>query len=209
MARAEDQSLVHFLADIRACTLCAEHLPLGPSPVLQVHPNARILIAAQAPGRKAHASGMPFTDASGDRLRAWLDMDIATFYDPERVAIVPMGFCYPGTGKAGDLPPRPECAETWRAPVLARLANLELTLVMGQYALGYHLPNSGKTVTERVSRWREHWPSVVPLPHPSPRNNRWLRRNPWFEEEVVPAIRRRVREILDGSQDGGSKSTAC
>ncbi|MFO1262225.1 MAG: uracil-DNA glycosylase family protein [Rhodoferax sp.] len=186
-----------LLADIRACQLCPD-LPLGPRPVLQASATARILIAAQAPGRKVHASGRPFTDASGERLRDWLGMPPEVFYDARRVAIVPMGFCYPGTGAGGDLPPRPECAPQWRAQVLARLPRLELTLVIGQYALAWHLGGAGQTVTQAVQAWRSHWPGVVPLPHPSPRNNLWLRRNPWFEAELVPALRARVAEVLGG-----------
>jgi len=190
-------SLRALLAEVRACTLCGPHLPLGPRPVLQLDSPARLLIAAQAPGRKVHASGRPFTDVSGERLRAWLGIGADTFYDARRVAIVPMGFCYPGTGKAGDLPPRPECAATWRASLLRRLKRLELTVVIGQYALDWHLPAQRGTVTEIVRGWRSHWPTLVPLPHPSPRNNLWLRRNPWFERELVPRLRERVAEVLD------------
>lgn len=188
-------SLDALLADVRACRHCRD-LPLGPRPVLQAAASARILIAGQAPGRKVHASGQPFTDASGDRLRDWLGIGPDVFYDAQQVAIVPMGFCYPGSGPAGDLPPRPECAPRWREKVLGKLPHLELTLVIGQYALAYHLPQAGSTVTEAVQTWREHWPQVVPLPHPSPRNNRWLRSNPWFEAELVPALRARVAEVL-------------
>lgn len=185
-----------LLAEVRACTLCADHLPLGPRPVLQVHPDARILIAGQAPGRKVHESGVPFEDASGDRLREWMGVDRQTFYDPAQVAILPMGFCYPGRGKSGDLPPRPECAPAWRERLLASLPNILLTLVIGRYAQEYHLGKSKDSLTSIVRRWEEHWPTVVPMPHPSPRNNIWLRKNPWFEEELLPALRRRVREVL-------------
>ncbi len=188
-------SLDALLADVRGCRHCRD-LPLGPRPVLQAGASARILIAGQAPGRKVHASGQPFTDASGDRLRDWLGIGPDVFYDAQQVAIVPMGFCYPGSGPAGDLPPRPECAPRWREKVLGKLPHLELTLVIGQYALAYHLPQAGATVTEAVQTWREHWPQVVPLPHPSPRNNRWLRSNPWFEAELVPALRARVAAVL-------------
>lgn len=185
-----------LLGEVRACRLCADDLPLGPRPVLQVHPAARILVAAQAPGRRVHATGLPFNDPSGDRLRDWMGVDREIFYDPLRLAIVPMGFCYPGTGKSGDMPPRPECAPAWREPVLASLPNLELTLVVGQYAQRWHLPGAGRNLTDVVSRWRDFAPEVVPLPHPSPRNNLWLRRNPWFEREVVPYLRSRVAELL-------------
>jgi len=189
-------SLPSLLAEVRACQLCKAHLPLGPRPIVQVHPRARVLIAGQAPGRKVHESGVPFDDASGDRLRAWLGVSRDTFYDATQVAILPMGFCYPGTGKSGDLPPRPECAAAWRSRLLARLKNLQVTLVIGQYALAYHLPGEGASLTETVQGWRKHWPRIVPLPHPSPRNNLWLKRNPWFEQELLPALRTRVGEAL-------------
>lgn len=190
------QTLRQLLADVRRCTLCEPQLPLGARPVLQASTTARILIAGQAPGRKVHASGRPFTDPSGDRLREWLGVTPEQFYDARLFAIIPMGFCYPGTGKAGDHPPRPECAATWRARLLEHLPKLELTLAIGQYALAWHMPDSKGSVTERVQRWREHWPTVVPLPHPSPRNNLWLRRNAWFEAELLPVLRERVGEIL-------------
>jgi uracil-DNA glycosylase len=185
-----------LLRRVRACTLCAGELPHGPRPVLQLHSAARILIAGQAPGRKVHQSGVPFDDPSGDRLRAWLGITRETFYDPTQVAILPMGFCYPGTGKSGDLPPRPECAPAWRPELLAHLKEVQLTLVIGQYALAYHLPNQKASVTEAVQNWKAGWPHTVPLPHPSPRNNRWLKRHPWFEEEVLPALKGRVAEVL-------------
>lgn len=189
-------SFTALLADVRACTLCAAHLPLGPRPVLQVHPRARILIAGQAPGRKVHASGIPFDDASGNRLREWIGISREVFYDPQRIAILPMGFCYPGTGKFGDLPPRPECAASWRDQLMARLDNLQLTLVLGQYAQAWHLASARLPLTQVVEDWRSYWPNAVPLPHPSPRNNLWLRRNPWFEAEVLPALKQRVADIL-------------
>ncbi len=182
---------------IRACTLCAEHLPLGPRPVLQVSPTARILIAGQAPGRKVHASGVPFADASGDRLRDWLGLDHTTFYDADQVAILPMGFCYPGTGSSGDLPPRPECAAAWRKKILGELPAIRLTLVIGQYAMAWHLgPCAKGTLTETVQAWREFSPALWPLPHPSPRNNIWLKKNPWFTHEVLPALRQEIRTQL-------------
>ena len=189
-------SLVSLLAEVRACTVCAEHLPLGPRPIVQVHPAARILIAGQAPGSRVHETGIPFNDASGERLRSWLGMSREVFYDPRQVAILPMGFCFPGTGKSGDLPPRPECASTWRATLLSRMKKLQLTLVIGQYAQVYHLPRGGSSLTEVVQGWREFWPHTVPLPHPSPRNNLWLKRNPWFEEELIPVLRERVLAVL-------------
>ena len=188
--------LAGLLAEVAACRICEEVLEHGVRPVVQADRRARILIAGQAPGRKVHASGVPFDDASGERLREWMGVDRATFYDPVRVAILPMGFCYPGTGKSGDLPPRPECAEAWRAPLLERLTSLKLTLVIGQYAARWHLDSGNKPLTEVVRAWRDHRPRCLPLPHPSPRNNLWLRKNPWFEAEVLPYLRRRVRRVL-------------
>ena len=187
-----------LLAEIEQCTVCAPHLPLGPRPVLQVSPQARILIAAQAPGRKVHETGIPFYDASGDRLREWLGGDHQGFYNARKIAILPMGFCYPGRGKTGDLPPRPECAKTWHSKVLAHLKNVRLTLVIGRYALAYHIPHlkHNFTLTAVVKSWRSYLPGIIPLPHPSPRNSIWLKRNPWFEEEVLPAMRKRVEDIL-------------
>lgn len=185
-----------LLTRVRQCDLCARYLPLGPRPVLQYHPKARILVAAQAPGRRVHETGLPFNDPSGDRLRDWMGIDRDIFYNPEQVAIIPMGLCYPGTGKSGDLPPRPECAPSWRPALLAGLPRVELTLVIGQYAQAYHLPGLGRSVTERVRAWRDCWPEQIPLPHPSPRNNLWLRRNPWFERELIPQLQHRVRALL-------------
>jgi uracil-DNA glycosylase len=186
-----------LLREVRACTLCRAHLPLGPRPVFQFDPQARILIAGQAPGRKVHERGIPFLDASGDRLREWLGIDAAVFYDPQRIALLPMGFCYPGTGDSGDLAPRPECAATWRARLLARLVNVRLTLALGRYALAWHLGDASRpTVTETVFAWREYGPELVPLPHPSPRNNIWLKKNPWFARELLPELRERVRRLL-------------
>ncbi|MCB1960412.1 MAG: uracil-DNA glycosylase family protein [Rhodocyclaceae bacterium] len=190
-----------FVAEVRACRRCEPALPLGARPVFQFDPRARILIAGQAPGTRVHASGVPFDDPSGERLRAWLGIDATVFYDARRIALLPMGLCYPGSGPSGDLPPRPECAATWRAAFMARLTQLELTVVLGRYAMGYHLGVGAQPLTEVVRGWRAHWPALLPLPHPSPRNNRWLARNPWFEAEVVPALRARVAEIL-ASRDG-------
>ena len=190
-------SLSALLDEVRRCQLCATHLPLGPRPVLQAGRRARILLAGQAPGRKVHASGVPFDDASGDRLRQWLGVARETFYDPERIAILPMGFCYPGAGISGDLPPRPECAATWRARLLEQLPSIELTLVIGTYAQAWHLKpaGGGANLTATVGAWREHGARVLPLPHPSPRNNGWLQRNPWFEADVLPDLKERVRAL--------------
>lgn len=187
---------VQLMRDVRACRICASELPLGPRPLLQLDPRARVLIAGQAPGRTAHASGTAFSDASGDRLREWMGVTPQQFYDPTSVAIVPMGLCYPGTGKAGDLPPRPECAAHWRELLLAQLPALELTLVIGRYAQTYHLAGPTRSVTAAVAQWRDTWPRVLPLPHPSPRNNMWLRRNPWFVQETLPALQRRIAQLL-------------
>jgi uracil-DNA glycosylase len=189
-------TLPSLLRDVRACTLCAAHLPLGPRPVVQVHPSARILVAGQAPGRKVHDSGVPFDDASGERLRTWMGIPREVFYDAARVAILPMGFCYPGTGTSGDLPPRPECAPAWRAGLLARLRRVQLTLVIGRHAQAWHLPEAGASLTHVVQAWRLHWPHTLPLPHPSPRNNLWLKRNPWFVTDILPALRSRVTDVL-------------
>lgn len=189
-------TLNSLLKDVRNCSICAEHLPLGPRPVLQIQGKAPILIAGQAPGKKVHESGIPFDDASGERLRQWLGIATEDFYDPQQVAILPMGFCFPGTGKSGDLPPRPECAPTWRDGLLGHLVSLQLTLVIGQYAQKYHLPDNKGSVTTIVGAWRQYWPTVVPLPHPSPRNNRWLKSNPWFAEELLPVLQERVKTVM-------------
>ncbi len=200
---SQAQRLPLLLKDIRSCTLCAQplaQLGLSPRPVVQVAKAARILVVGQAPGRKVHESGVPFDDASGERLREWMGMDRPTFYNPEMVAIVPMGFCYPGTGRSGDLPPRRECAPQWRAPLLAALPHIELTLVIGQYAMAWHLPDQAtQSLTEIVKAWRTHWPKVLPLPHPSPRNNIWLKANPWFVLDVVPALRSKVASVLSSA----------
>lgn len=187
-----------LIRDVRACEICAPALPHRPRPVFQLHPRARVLVASQAPGSRAHASGVPFDDPSGERLRGWMGVAEETFYDARRIAIVPMGLCYPGRGRSGDLPPRPECAPAWRERLLAPLRRLRLTLVIGAYAHAYHLDRGGSSLTENVKAWRKTRPQVVPLPHPSPRNNGWLRRNPWFEAELLPALRARVAEALAG-----------
>lgn len=165
--------------------------------MLQLDPRARLLIAGQAPGRRVHETGIPFQDASGERLRAWMGIASEMFYDAARVAILPMGFCYPGTGRSGDLPPRPECAAAWRERLLGSLPKVELVLAIGQYAQEYHMGAEAKaSLTETVRAWREYWPALLPLPHPSPRNNLWLRRNGWFERDVLPRLRDRVRDLV-------------
>ena len=194
-----DAATRHLLEEIQACTLCAPHLPHGVRPVVQLDEGARILIAGQAPGRRVHASGVPFDDPSGDRLRTWLDLSRDVFYDPKRVAILPMGFCYPGTVTSGDLPPRRECAPAWRARTLGSLPRVGLTVVLGAYAQRYHLNPVPPSVTQAVADWERYWPSQIPLPHPSPRNQGWFKRNPWFESDVLPTVRGRVRELLSES----------
>lgn len=193
-------NFIELIEEVQHCTLCAVHLPHGVRPILQINPKAKILIAGQAPGRKVHESGIPFDDASGDRLREWMGISKEIFYDEEKIAILPMGFCYPGTGKSGDLPPRPECAAAWREKLLQQLPNLELVLVIGQYAQAYHLPAKKKTLTETVQCWQAYLenghPAALPLPHPSPRNNIWLKRNPWFESEVLPILKLKIAELL-------------
>ena len=182
---------------IRACDICKVHLPLGANPIFQAHPDARILVAAQAPGIRAHRTSQTFNDASGDRLRAWMGVDRARFYDPLKIAIVPMGFCYPGSAARGDLPPRPECAAAWRAQLLAALPRIELTLVIGIHAQRYHLGGARKAnLTETVRQWRDYWPRYVPLPHPSPRNNGWLNKNPWFGAQLLTELRGAVARLL-------------
>ena len=190
-------SLENLAAEMRACTLCMPHLPLGPRPVFQISQGAKVLIAGQAPGTRVHETGVPFNDPSGDRLRNWMGVDKTQFYDSMKIAILPMGFCYPGKGKSGDLPPRPECAEQWREKVLSKMKKIELVLVIGMYAQAWHLPDSRKkNVTEIVKSWRKFQPNMIPLPHPSPRNNLWLKRNSWFEKELVPVLQKRVGQIL-------------
>lgn len=184
-----------LLGRVRSCALCPE-LPLGPKPLLQAAPNARILLAGQAPGRKTHAAALPFADASGDRLRAWLGIDRDTFYDPDRIAILPMAFCYPGTGSGGDLAPPALCADSWRDQLLEYLPKVELTIAIGAYAQQWHLGRDMKSLTQRVRDWRDHAPAIIPLPHPSPRNNGWLKANPWFEEDLLPSLRERVAQLV-------------
>lgn len=164
--------------------------------MLQAGKTARILIAGQAPGRRVHASGVPFDDPSGERLRAWMGVDRDLFYDPQRIAILPMGFCYPGRGPSGDLPPPAQCAQIWRQRLIGGLPNIALTLVIGRYAQAWHFADARRSVTDCVRQWRQHWPRQLPLPHPSPRNNRWLRQNRWFEAEVIPHLRTRVAALM-------------
>ncbi len=183
---------------VRACRLCSEHLPLGPRPVLRAAATARILIIGQAPGTKVHASGIPWDDPSGERLRQWMAVGPDTFYDQSRIAIMPMGFCYPGRlAKGGDAPPRPECAPAWHGEIRAHLPAIELTLLVGGHAQGYYL-HGGRacSMTETVRNFHDHLPEFLALPHPSWRNTAWLRRNSWFEAEVVAVLRRRIKALL-------------
>ncbi len=189
--------LAALLDEVRACRVCAAHLPHGPRPVLRLGAGARILIVGQAPGRRVHESGIPWNDPSGERLRRWLELDRETFYDQDRVAIVPTGFCYPGTLGGADLPPRPECAPLWHPRLMAHLPRLALTLLVGRYAQAYALgPRCRRTVRETVAAWREFAPAIFPTPHPSWRSTGWLKRNPWFEAEVLPALRARLHALL-------------
>ncbi|MEM8735885.1 MAG: uracil-DNA glycosylase family protein [Planctomycetota bacterium] len=190
-------SLDRLLSEIRQCTACRESLPHPPRPVLVAQQDARILIMGQAPGLRVHQSGIAWDDPSGQRLRQWMNVDRETFYDASKVALVPMGFCYPGTGSQGDLPPRKECAEIWHERLLAKLEQVQLTLVIGRYAQQYRLGENNKaTLTETVQCWSEFAPELIPLPHPSPRNNRWLKRNPFFERDVVPYLADRIQDLL-------------
>lgn len=193
---ADNEEFATLVDSVKQCRLCEASLPLGPRPVLQVDPRARVLIAGQAPGRRVHESGTPFEDASGDRLRDWLGITRDDFYDSTKVAILPMGFCYPGTGKSGDLPPRPECERAWRQQLLSHLVNIKLTLVIGQYAQRWHLPNVKKNLTETVRAWKDFDNGVIPLPHPSPRNNIWLKKNPWFAKSLLPHLKKSTKRAL-------------
>lgn len=193
-------ALGNVIAEARACRVCEKHLPLGPKPVFLVGAGARLLIVGQAPGRRVHETGIPWNDPSGDNLRAWLRMKRAEFYDISRIAIIPAGLCYPGTGRGGDLPPRPECAPLWHPRFRAALPGIRLTLLVGRYAQAYYLgAKRKKTLAQTVRAWKEYAPDFLPLPHPSPRNRLWLKKNPWFEREVIPALRRRVNRVLTGS----------
>jgi uracil-DNA glycosylase len=191
------RSLDTLLAAVRACRACEADLPLGPRPVLQAHASARVLVVGQAPGRRVHETGIPWNDASGRRLRDWMGIGEETFYDATRIAIVPMAYCYPGRGAGGDLPPRPECAELWLSHLLSRLPRIGLTLLIGHHAQRHFLgPRRKATLAATVSAWREYAPAYLPLPHPSPRNQPWLLRHPWFERDVLGALRARVWNLV-------------
>lgn len=189
-----NETLEQVLEEARSCAHCRVHLPLGPRPVLRVGRTARLLIVGQAPGRRVHETGIPWNDPSGDRLRDWLQLDREQFYDESRIAIIPAGLCYPGTGPGGDLPPRPECAPRWHPRLLPLLPNLQIALLVGGYAQSYYLgERRRRSLTETVRAWRDYLPHFLPMPHPSPRNQMWLKRNPWFAEEVLPFLRHIVR----------------
>ncbi len=197
-----ERELDRVLRDARACRVCAADLPLGPRPVVRARAAARLLIVGQAPGTRVHETGIPWNDPSGERLRAWLAVDRETFFDQDRIAIMPMGFCYPGRDpRGGDNPPRPECAPLWHPPLLAALPAVELTLLVGLYAQRRYLGAKGGAnrrgnLTETVRAWADYGPATLPLPHPSWRNTGWLKRNPWFEAELLPELRARVRVLL-------------
>lgn len=188
------ERLSALLSEVRSCTRCAAHLPFGPRPVLIASASARLLIVGQAPGRRVHETGIPWNDPSGDRLRDWMQLDRERFYDQKRIAIIPAGLCYPGTGPGGDLPPRPECAPCWHPRLVPKLPKLQIALLVGSYAQAYYLGDlRRRTLTDTVRAWRDYLPHFLPLPHPSPRNQMWLKRNPWFAEDVLPFLRNVVR----------------
>ncbi len=187
-----------ILKEIKQCAVCKEYLDLGPNPVVVANPKSKILIVGQAPGKRVHESGIPWDDPSGVQLRKWMGVDESVFYDATRIAIVPMGFCYPGKGKTGDLSPRPECAPLWHQALLEQMPSVELTLLIGQYAQKYYLGQAKKkNLTETVKNYKAYLPTQIPLPHPSPRNRFWLSKNPWFQESVVPELQKRIRMHLD------------
>lgn len=191
------RKLERLLERVRACRLCEAHLPFGARPVLRASSTARLLIVGQAPGRRVHETGIPWNDPSGDRLRDWLQLDREGFYDERRIAIIPAAFCYPGTGPGGDLPPRRECAPLWHPQLLEHLSHVRMVLLIGSYAQAYYLGDRRRSsLTETVRAWRDYQPGFMPLPHPSPRNQAWLKRNPWFAAEVIPQLRDMVRESI-------------
>jgi uracil-DNA glycosylase len=197
LPKSEYSTLDHLLTAVRQCRACADQLPFGPRPVLRAAPSARMLIVGQAPGLRVHRSGIPWDDASGKTLRTWMGIGQEQFYDEFRIAIIPIGYCYPGRGKGGDLPPRRECAQLWLTQLLAKLPHIELTLLIGLHAQRRFLAKRRKaTLTQTVQAWREYQPAYLPLPHPSARNTPWFQRNPWFKAELLPALRKRVESEL-------------
>jgi len=198
MRKTDYPTLAGLLTAVRECRACEQHLPLGPRPVLQAGAEARILIVGQAPGTRVHASGTPWDDPSGERLRKWMGIDAARFYDASQIAIIPMGYCYPGRGKGGDLPPRRECAALWLDHLLGKLPRIELTLLIGLHAQRHFLGNRRKqSLTETVKAWRAFAPEYLPLPHPSARNTPWFQRNPWFEHDLLPVLRERIQSLSE------------
>ncbi len=192
--------LASLLKQVRSCRLCESHLPLGPRPILRASATSRLLIVGQAPGRRVHETGIPWNDPSGDRLRDWLQLTRDQFYDDRRIAIIPTGLCYPGKapGRGGDLPPRPECAPLWHPPLRAALPCIQLTLLIGRHAMEFYLGSRcAPSLAETVAHWRKFLPEFLPLPHPSPRNLNWFKKHPWFEAEILPALRREVRALLE------------
>jgi uracil-DNA glycosylase len=186
-----------LLTKIQQCAVCKDYLPLGQKPIVQLAATSKIMIISQAPGRRAHETGIPWNDVSGEKLREWMNVDEGTFYNANNFSIMPMGFCYPGKGKAGDLAPRPECAPLWHPEILTNIVGISLILLIGQYAQRHYLKKSAKSnLTETVKSFNEFLPQYFPLPHPSPRNRNWLKINPWFMEETIPALREKIKEIL-------------
>jgi len=186
-----------LLSEIRNCEVCKAHLPLGPRPIVAAHPNSKIVIIGQAPGTKVHKTGVPWDDPSGRQLRKWLGVSDEVFYDETKIALIPMGFCYPGKGKYGDLPPRTECAPLWHRPLLANMPNIELVILIGMYAQKWYLgKDAKKTLTETVASYEAYLPKNLPLPHPSPRNRFWLTKNPWFDKNVVPELQQRISILV-------------
>ena len=198
MPQTNYRTLDALLTAVRGCRACEAHLPLGPRPVLRAGKTARILVVGQAPGVRVHTTGIPWGDPSGERLRAWMGVDKDVFYDESRIAIIPMGYCYPGRGNGGDMPPRRECASLWLDHLLAKLSRIELTLLIGQYAQRHFLASRRKaSLAETAKAWREYAPQYIPLPHPSPRNQPWFKRHVWFEEQLVPMLQSRIKTLLE------------
>jgi len=186
-----------LLEDIKHCKVCEFCLPLGANPIVTASPQSKIVIIGQAPGKLVHTTGIPWNDKSGDNLRIWLGIDKEVFYNPELVALIPMGFCYPGKAASGDLPPRPECAPLWHSKLWAGMKHVKLTLLVGQYAQQYYLGNKAQaTLTETVKRYKSYLPKHFPLPHPSPRNNIWMAKNPWFAQQVLPGLRKEIKDVI-------------
>ena len=186
-----------LLKDIRQCTICEKHLPLGSRPIVTAHPDSKIIIIGQAPGTSVHKTGIPWDDPSGRQLRKWLGVTDEVFYDETKIALVPMGFCYPGKGKTGDLPPRQECAPRWHDVLLDKMENIELIILIGMYAQKYYLKKEAKkNLTETVRAYQDYLPKHLPLPHPSPRNRFWLTKNPWFDMDIVPELQDRVKKLI-------------